>query len=390
MTENTLWVFAVILLFGLIVPEFFKKIQLPFATSLILVGAFLGPQGFDYVELDPSMELFGYLGAAFLMLLAGLEVKSDFLKKSKDDIGKLLVLNAGIPFISGVIITKLFGYGWSTAVVTGILFMSSSTPLIFSQIRFKQLDQTRLGRTLKSTVVLEDMASLLFLSILIQYTDPESRFSPPVYLGLLISSVILLRMFLPEVVLYFFKKFQSERDVYEERLRVVLAFFLMVLILYSAMNIHPIIAAFVVGFVLSEVEGVQALKQKLHTIGYGVFVPIFFFIIGIETDFRVFSQLDLSNMLLIILLLGAFFSKMISGYIGARWEGFPKSESKFMAVATTTKLTTTISTSYAALLLDLIDPPILTAMVVITVLSTVLGPIFMNLVSRKISIIATS
>ena len=197
-------------------------------------------------------------------------------------------------------------------------------------------------------------------------------------------------MFLPEVVLYFFKKFQSERDVYEERLRVVLAFFLMVLILYSAMNIHPIIAAFVVGFVLSEVEGVQALKQKLHTIGYGVFVPIFFFIIGIETDFRVFSQLDLSNMLLIILLLGAFFSKMISGYIGARWEGFPKSESKFMAVATTTKLTTTISTSYAALLLDLIDPPILTAMVVITVLSTVLGPIFMNLVSRKISIIATS
>ena len=360
--------------------------QLPFATSLILVGAIFGPQGFNYVSIDPSMELFGFLGAAFLMLLAGLEVKGSYLKKSRKDITLLFLLNTAVPFITGAGIVLLFQYNWATAIVTGILFMSSSTALIFSNIKFIRLENTRIGRTLKSTVVLEDMASLLFLSLLIQYQDVDSRFPPLIYLGLLVSSIVILRMFLPEIVLYFFKRFHVERDEHEERLRVILAFFLFVVIIYSSMHVHPIIAAFVVGFILSEVEGIQPLKRKLHTIGYGIFVPIFFFIIGVETDFRVFFQIENANILLIGLVVGGILSKLVSGFLGARLENFSPIESGFMGTATVTKLTTTISTSYAALLLELIDPTILTAMVMISVVSTVIGPISMNLIAKRILI----
>lgn len=68
---NILLVLGVIFFFGLIVPQFFKKIQLSFAASVIIIGSVLGPHGFDYIQPDDTMKLFGFLGETFHMLLAG-------------------------------------------------------------------------------------------------------------------------------------------------------------------------------------------------------------------------------------------------------------------------------------------------------------------------------
>ena len=65
LVDNTLLVLAIVLFFGMVVPEFFKKFQLPFATSLIIIGSILGPNGFNYIEINDSLQLFGFLGVAF-------------------------------------------------------------------------------------------------------------------------------------------------------------------------------------------------------------------------------------------------------------------------------------------------------------------------------------
>jgi|TARA_B100002003_G_scaffold251306_1_gene294212 Kef-type K+ transport system membrane component KefB len=114
--EVTLIPLFIILLLGLIIPELFKKLRVPYVTCLILLGAILGPNGVNYVQSNEAIELFGFLGMTFLMFMAGLETDIGKLKKLKSKLVTMSLLNGIIPFIVGVAITKLFGYSWLTSV----------------------------------------------------------------------------------------------------------------------------------------------------------------------------------------------------------------------------------------------------------------------------------
>ena len=59
---STLIILLLILVLGLLVPELFRKLKIPFVTALILIGTVLGPHGFDYVQSNEILEVFGFLG----------------------------------------------------------------------------------------------------------------------------------------------------------------------------------------------------------------------------------------------------------------------------------------------------------------------------------------
>ncbi|MBW3003784.1 hypothetical protein KY337_04415, partial [Candidatus Woesearchaeota archaeon] len=64
--ETSLIILLVILFAGLAIPELFRKVRMPFVTSIILIGAILGPHGLKYVEFDPIVAFIGFLGMTFL------------------------------------------------------------------------------------------------------------------------------------------------------------------------------------------------------------------------------------------------------------------------------------------------------------------------------------
>ena len=90
--EQTVLVLLIILFLGLIGPELFKRLRLPFITSLIIIGSIVGPFGFDYIHSNDIIEFFGFLGpngagkTTFLHLLVGL-------KKAKG--GEILAFGQG-------------------------------------------------------------------------------------------------------------------------------------------------------------------------------------------------------------------------------------------------------------------------------------------------------
>ncbi|MBT3721545.1 cation:proton antiporter [archaeon] len=381
LVDNTLFVLAIVLFFGLVVPEFFKKFQLPFATSLVILGSILGKNGFNYIEINASIELFGFLGAAFLMLMAGLEAKTEHLTNLKEKIISMSVLNSVLPFITGFFIAYFFGYSFKSSLFIGIVFISSSAALVFSTLKTIKYDRTNIGKAIINIVVLEDIVSLLMLSVLIQGVT-STRFHLLIYFGLLVSSVIILRMFLPEITTYFFRK-HRKKDEYETHLRIVIALLLFVLILYSALGINPIVASFLVGFILAKVPNFHIIKEKLHVIGYGIFVPIFFFIVGTQTDFRILTKFDIKNFLMISIILGLFLSKFISGFISAKVQGFKLYDSLIFGTISTSKLTTTLSVSFAAFSLNIIDNALLSSIVMLTVISTIAGPGLTTLIAKK-------
>ena len=382
-SSSTLLVLAVVLFFGLIIPQFFKRFQFPFSTSLIILGSVMGPYGLDYVSPDDTMKIFGFLGAAFLMLLAGFEAQTLHIAKLGKGIRFLAVWNAVAPFGIGLGIAKLFGYSWETALFVGIIFISSAILLVFSNVNHLKIRQTRLGDTMESLVTIEDVVSSLLIFVLFKYWAPHSRFPLPILLGLLISSVILLRMFLPELVIYFFKKFEDRGDRYESKLRLVIALLFFVILIYSALDVEPIIAAFLVGFSLSEVPESEVVKAKIRSFGYAFFIPIYLFIVGVEMDLKIITHLDFSNFLLLSLVVGAFLSKFLSGYFAAKSGKFSKGEALLIGVSSTQKLTIAIAAAYVGLQLGIIDHNLFTGIATIVVLSTLIGPPLLAFIQKK-------
>lgn len=373
--EHFLAILGVVLFFGLVLPQLFRPLHLPFTTSLILVGSLLGPNGLDYIALDESLVLFGFLGAMFQMLLAGAEAQTLGIGSGGIATAKVAALNGLLPAGIGILLARAFGYGWTVSGFVGIVFSSSSILLIFSMIERAGADRTTAGRLAKSVAVIEDLGASILAFLLFQTLEPHQRFPLPILAGLLLGSVVILRMFLPEIVAFFFRRFDERGEEHEGRMRLVLALLLLVIFGYATLDVHPVIAAFLVGFALAEIPDSGELRARLASLGYALFIPVFLFVVGLGTDLRILWRFDPSNALAVAVLLFAVGSKLAGGYAGARWAGLDRRDSTLLAISSTPKLAVPLSATYAARDLGLLPPEVFSAIVIVSVATSLLAPV---------------
>ncbi|MBW3002242.1 cation:proton antiporter [Candidatus Woesearchaeota archaeon] len=380
--EGPVLVLLFILFIGLIIPELAKKFKLPYITVLLLLGAVLGPNAFDYVQPNNIIDFFAFLGAAFLLLMAGMEAKLSQLKNLQKKIYVMSAANGLIPFGVGVAITRFFGYSWMASLLVGIVFLSSSFAIIIPILKSANLFKKQIGQTIASAVIIEDILSLLLLAIVLQTVAPITQFPLPVYFIILILSVVFLKIILPGFAKYLFRRWKDHDDE-ESQLRFVIVLLMAVLFYFSLLGVHPISAAFLVGILLADVVTSDELYNKLHTLAYGLFVPVFFFVVGMKMDLTIFTYIDFQEVIVFCLVAGLLLAKFLSGYFAARWDRFSKKNSLVFGISSTTQLTTTLAVTYAASALGLLDTTLVTGIVLISVITTVLSPLILNLLVQK-------
>jgi Kef-type K+ transport system membrane component KefB len=383
-TADFLAILGVLLFFGLLAPRILRPLHLPLATSLILVGSVTGPYGMDLVVADPGIELFGFLGATFHMLLAGTHARALGIRPGERRATRLLVPSTAIPAVTGVWIARWFGYDWLAALFVGTVFLSSSIMLVFGAVGALHLGRSRAGRLLERVAVVQDLAASVLALTLFERMAPHPRYPFPILAGLLLSSVIVLRMFLPEVVGYLVKRFgDDEGGDHEARLRVVIAVMLLVIFAYSTFAVQPVVAAFLVGFALAGVSNFDPLRRRLETLGYALFIPVFLFVVGLETDLTLLVRFRPDELLAVTVIGGAVGSKLVGGFVGSRWAGLTRAEATWIAVASTMKLTVPLSVTYVARDLGLIDTTMFSALVMLSVVTSLGAPLFLSLLTRR-------
>ena len=168
-------------------------------------------------------------------------------------------------------------------------------------------------------------------------------------------------------------------------MRLVLALLLLVIFGYATLDVHPVIAAFLVGFALAEIPDASQLRDRLATLGYALFIPVFLFVVGLDTDLTVLWRFDPSNALAPAILLCAVGSKLIGGYTGAIWAGLDARDSSVVAVSSTAKLAVPLSATYAARDLGILDPELFSAIVIVSVATSMLAPLVLPPLRRVLA-----
>ena len=384
--ESSLIALFIILLVGLVLPGLLRRFHLPFISLLLIAGAVMGPFGFGYIESNIVIEFLGFLGMAFLMLMTGLETRVSLLKKNKLNITKMALFNGGIPFVTGFLITYFFGYSLINSLIIGIIFISSSVAVIVPSLKSAKVLNRKTGQIILAGVLLTDIISLVLLGIVFQFFSGEGGFSFLLYIPLILLLVTGIFYIIPFITRFGFRWYLSDETPYEGQIRFIIVIAIGILILFSFLGVHPILAAFLAGIILS--GSIKEFRKrdvyhKLHILGYGLFIPIFFFIVGMELDLSIFLDIDFKNLITLSLVIGLISSKIISGYFSGKMACLDKKSSLIYGTVSMTQLTTTLAATYAASALGLLDTFLVSSIILISIITTILGPASTNYISRK-------
>jgi Kef-type K+ transport system membrane component KefB len=354
------------------------RTHIPWAVMLILGGILLGPSVLGIASVDPTIDFIGQIGLVFLMFMAGLETKMSQFKEFQSKLLFLALFNGLVPFLAGFSIVLLLGYELITALIVGVIFISSSVAVVIPTLEVTGMIKNKLGQSVMITTVLQDIGSLVLLSLLLQLVSPVTDVPLYVFYPVLLGVLIALRLFIPRLREWVVSLTSDAPDLFQLEFRSTFLMLIGTVIAFELLGLHPIVAGFFSGLVLADSIRSKVLKDKIKTISYGIFIPTFFIVVGLQTDVTVFKDVGpvLTTMLLLV---GALvISKYLSGLIGARAVGFDATEANFYAATSLPQLSTTLATAFVAFNLGLLDQALLTSLVILSVVTVLLSPLLMR------------
>ncbi len=364
--------FLIVITAGVLFSGLFTKVNIPYVTALIISGIVIGPHLLNIFVPDPTIEAIASIGVIFLMFMAGLEVNVKYKKYLTKRAWYLITLNSVIPFITGFLIGHFFGYSIMSSLVLGIVFISSSVAIVIPQLEKSGLIKREIGQDILTATVFEDIGSLLLLSMALQTLMPKTQLPMIAYYVILLISIIIMKLSLPTIS-KMYHKLVGDHDKFNRELLLFFSILVGAAIFFEALGVHSIVAGFIIGMLLSETVKHERLMVKIRTISYGLFIPTFFVLIGASLDLStVFAGENYWFVGAVVL--GLILSKVGSGYLAGRLTGYTKDEALLIGFATTPQLSTTLAAAFAALGFGLLTNATITALVTLSIVTTLLAP----------------
>lgn len=378
--------FLVVLL-ALVIPIFmarFKISTVPTAIAEIIVGIIVGSSGFNIVVSTHDLTFLSNLGVTLLMFLSGMEINFDLLQrknnpKAKSQAGKTvdplptaLTAFAGIVIMALILayVLKLISL-FSNIVLAAIIFMTVALGVVIATLKEKDILGRPIGQTILLTAVLGEVIPLLLLTI---YASVNGGNAEQLWLIILlfVAAIFLLRRF-KQPYLWFSKVTKATTQ-----LDIRLAFFLIFALVTVAERVgaENILGAFLAGMVMKLLEPSEATKDKLTSIGYGFFIPIFFIMTGVGLNLKSLFAHPSSLMLLPVLVIFLFLAKAPVVLIYMRY--FEKKNAFAGGFLTATTITIVLPTLQVARKLHAITSTQSDVFILAAVIVCIVSPIVFN------------
>ena len=314
----------------------------PALLGELIAGVFLGLVATHYsaafpflqgVSEDPMFTALTNLGIFFLMLLGGVELRAGDLAQAS--LRSLLVGTCGlvIPAVAGFGLAWYFlpesGYKVAQSLFVGTALAITAVPISVGILMELGKLNSRVGKTIISAAIVDDIFSLLMLAFLVGLvksgTLPDWFTFVQIVGGVIIF--FLVTFVVARVIIPRFAKFATKFKTAEFEFTLLLLGALTFSILAEALHLHFILGAFVAGLLFdSGIAGDHTyteVKKRITAVTTGFLAPIFFASIGMHLHLSAITEIPL---FLTLLILVAFFSKIVGSGLPAYWTGLSKKE----------------------------------------------------------------
>jgi Kef-type K+ transport system membrane component KefB len=341
---------------------------------------------------NPVFVALTHLGIFFLMLQGGLDLHPRELGETSGQsflvAASAMLLPLGLGAGTAWAFLPASDYRLAQALFVGTALAITAVPVAIRVLMDLDLLKTRLGRTIVSAAVFDDILSLILLAFLTALMK-TGGFPDAGAILLLLGKVALFFLIAGAVGMWilphmgtFVRKFVK---VDELELSFLLIVALAFSVLAEVLAMHFIVGAFIAGLLFGRQtidEAVyQDVKQKLSGITTGFLAPLFFASIGLHLELGALTAIPLFVVLMIII---AFGSKLAGAAIPARLAGFSGRDASAIGLAMSARGAVELIIAGIALQVGLFDhpdprPPIVanlfSAVVIVAMVTTFLTPI---------------
>jgi Kef-type K+ transport system membrane component KefB len=295
----------------------------------VLAGLAVGPQGLDLVHASGGVEVLYLLGFGFLLFLAGQEVEVERFRGPTFRLSGFSFLISLALGLAAAFALRPIAAGADVRLLA-LALTASSLGVIVPVLRDAGEVQTDFGQLVVISGSVGEFGSLLLLTILFS-ADPEPTFVQILYvLAIGVAAVVgayAIRRFWQSP---WMRRVLLGSDDSTSQLRVRGAF--VILLIFSALahqfGVDALLGAFIGGIVLNIADrddrpNQKRFQGKLHAIGYGFLVPVFFIVTGVQFDVRSLlasstSLALLPALVLAILVVRAGPAVLFRGRVGSR------------------------------------------------------------------------
>ncbi|RZB35216.1 MAG: hypothetical protein SRB1_00984 [Desulfobacteraceae bacterium Eth-SRB1] len=375
---DTILALSLLLFFSKLIGNIFSRIKQPAIlgelTAGILLGVHvLGPFLFsEPLHKIEYMQVLSQIGAMFLLFMAGYShINIDKLLKVGGRSIAIVCVEAPLCFAAGFGIGYLFHYGLIACLFTGLAFSITGIGITVRTLMDLNRLQTDYGMNILGIAILDATLGLFFLSFLAAFAHSQEQISlytmgiTFLKIGFFFGGAILFS----KVVLFPVALLADYMNVSESKLGLILSTLFAFSYVADLVGLHFIIGSFVAGIIIARHPDFtqKEIKHKLNGIAYGLFVPIFFGVLGARIDFGILKDGGLFAM---VFILTGMFAKFVGGTLGAKITGYPIMKALVLGTGLIPRAGVGLAMASLALSAGIIDEKIFAAvagMVAITV-----------------------
>jgi len=369
-----------------------KRFHQPTIVGEIALGILIGPSVlgfyFNVYPFDQALVAsFAGLGAIFLLFLIGLE--SDF--RAIYTTKNVLVAAGGValPFVLGFVTAYLLvptnavgtsGTQFTMAIFMGATLTATSTAIAASVLLDLGLMKEPVAQTIMGAAVVDDILSLVVLSLVVGASRGEVN---PLSIGLLVLAALAFIGVGMAVGIYFFRRVVVRIQVEGMKLGLKHGGFIIamaVTFLYAfvaeIVGLSAVVGAFLAGTLFASTPLREDFTEGAGYLG-AIFTPIFFISLGLQVDL----PLALGNVALLVfgavLTVVAILTKVVGCGIPARLTKMTRHEALAVGWGMTPRGEVGLIVALAALSASVIAESLFSVLVVVMILVSVLpAPLF--------------
>jgi Kef-type K+ transport system membrane component KefB/nucleotide-binding universal stress UspA family protein len=378
----------------LTVPPLFEKLRLPGLVGLLVAGVILGQSGLKLLNSDTeTMKLLSEIGKVYLMFVAGLEIDLKQFRQTKNRSMGFGFLTFIVPMITGILIGRLFDFGWNASVLIGSL-LASHTLLAYPIVsRLGVVTNEAVTVTIGATIF-TDTAALLVLAVCVGIHVGEfTAFSlAALLIGLAIYSAVVLFGFDWAGKEFFRRSGDAEGNQF---LFILIALFV-ASVGAQAIGVEKIVGAFLAGLAVNDVLGRSPVREKVEFVGSVLFIPCFFVDMGLLVNLPAFIKTLSAFGLTAAIVLGLIGSKFFAALFAQLAYRYNLSEMLTMWSLSLPQVAATLAATLVGYQTlnpageRLIGEDVLNSVIVLMVVTSILGPLITSRFANLISVPQTN
>lgn len=368
------------------------KLGQPSVLGELLVGIILGPTVLDLLHnpyftdkhLPEVIHEMAEVGVSLLMFLAGLELHLTDLAKSRRVAVLSGVIGVMFPLCLGAALQLFFPMSMNEAIFLGLILSATSVSISAQTLMELKVLNSRVGIGLLGAAVLDDILVVLGLSVFtaLVISDSDAGFLNIFFISLRMVLFLGLSIILGMGLIPRWTRKINSLPISQG----IISFSVVMILLYgwtaeTLGGMAAITGAFTAGLVFGRSPVRERIQSGISSLAYGMFVPVFFIDVGLQTNAR-----ELGGeifWLFLAMTIVAIVGKVLGAGTGAILSGFSRREALQLGIGMMSRGEVGLIVATIGIKQGFIPQSLFSAVVGVVIITTLLTPPFLRASFQK-------